>query len=144
MVNTIYFLAFFVIPVGFQFSSLVFGFIRNQNKKKYRLGDQNNYPSSDRTTNALLSSQIEDDQNEGDLFLSQSGSSSSQDINEQHQEVQRISEVSGQQVGLCIDYFDPPLLDYMKLFESDDKGNDQEVVIYDSSAAKSIVEDGDD
>ena len=60
MFNTVEFLISFVIPVGFQFSSLIFGFIRNRNKKKYRIGGGGNQSLRNFRSENLMSSEIDD------------------------------------------------------------------------------------
>lgn len=44
----------------------------------------------------------------------------------------RFSDISAHS-GLNLDYFDPPLLDYMQLFEGDDGQQDDEIIDRDTS-----------
>lgn len=100
------FILCYLVPVSFQFSSLIFGFIRNKNNnKQYRLG--NNYFGESQMASSqgdkVLSSHAEDQTDASiDIFASFG-----------RERDKTMSDASGAIGGLNFDYFDPPLMDYM-------------------------------
>lgn len=91
----------FLIPVGFQFSSLVFGFIRNKNdRNRFRVAGEQYSNVGEARSDSRMDSEVEK-------------RSSEPPMGETGQNVGRVSEVSLNSAGLNMDYFDPPLLDYL-------------------------------